>query len=213
MEIFEKLGILVLGWLLGLLGPAIVDTIRRKRENALGREAILSELHDVGGTLAIAAFAVKSKQGSIDREFLEWLKNQVERGARAERFKVFSEDLHEQLRWSDEEIATRFLFMKSPPGQGTVLQKYVVPLLDSRVSALWSFDTSFQRRLLEIRQYLHRIDDLVDRSRMFDDMTFADHHEENRRRINENYQQVLALYAENTQRLVDMIQKLDVSVR
>jgi hypothetical protein len=53
-DFLDKLVILFIGWLLGLLGPAIVDGIRRKRENKLGRTAILSELREVGSVLAIA---------------------------------------------------------------------------------------------------------------------------------------------------------------
>ena len=47
-----KLTFLFLGWFLGLLGPIIVDAIRRRRENALGRDALLSELREVGCMLA-----------------------------------------------------------------------------------------------------------------------------------------------------------------
>jgi hypothetical protein len=40
----DKLAFLAFGWLLGLLGLIIVDSIKRRRENTLGRAAILTEL-------------------------------------------------------------------------------------------------------------------------------------------------------------------------
>jgi hypothetical protein len=149
-DIWEKLIVLLVGWLLGLLGPAIVDGIRRKRENKLGRRAIISELRDTSRILAVAVHAVKSREGSIDRAHLEWLKAFLETGQPTPANLDWLTNLGKQLEWTDEEIAQRFLIMMTIEGKGMMLQKYPVPLLDSRVAALWSFDTSFQRSLLDI---------------------------------------------------------------
>jgi hypothetical protein len=207
-EFLEKLTILVVGWLLGLLGPAIVDAIRRTRENKLGRKAILSELHEVGGVLAVAVFAVKSKQGTVDRAHLEWLKTYLERGKRTTAYTDWIGRLETQLSWSDEEIARNFTTMKVDDGKGTLLQRYPVPLLDSRVSALWSFDTSFQRRLLEIRQIMHRLDGLVDRTYKLHDMSFSNLDATNRALLSENVKGTAAFYAESAKHVVDKIAEL-----
>jgi len=207
-DLLEKLAILVIGWLLGLLGPAIADAIRRKRENKLGRKAILSELHEVGGVLAVAVFAVKSKQGTVDRAHLQWLTTSLEKGARATSYTDWIGQLKIQLGWSDEEIARNFATLKMHDGRGALLQKYPVPLLDSRVSALWSFDTSFQRRLLEIRQIMHRLDGLVDRTYKLHDMSFSNLDATNRALLNENMSDTTALYAKTAQQVVDKIAEL-----
>jgi hypothetical protein len=209
-DIWEKLIILLLGWLLGLLGPAIVDGIRRKRENKLGRTAILSELHDVGGILATAVYTVKTKEGSIDREHLQWLKAYIEKGKRSEPYPGWVGRLETFLSWSDEEIARNFGAMMVGEGKGTMLQKYPVPLLDSRVTALWSFDNAFQRSLLEIRQRLHRLDDMVDRQRKLHDMTFSNIEGANREALNENIRETCSFYAESARKVVDLIAKITV---
>lgn len=201
----EKLIILVLGWLLGLLGPAIVDSIRRGRENKLGRKAILSELHEVGGVFAVATFAIKSKQGTVDRAHLEWLKTYLQNGERTVVYTEWVDQLEIQLTWSDEEITQYFKFMKQSDEKGTLLQKYPVPLLDSRVAALWSFDTSFQRRLLEIRQMMHRLDSLVDRSYKLHDMSFSKLDETNHALLSENLKSTVEFYAESAKQVVDKI--------
>ena len=80
-DLFEKIALLFVGWLLGLLGPIIVESIKRKREDTLGRVAILSELKDLATTLALAAYGVHLRQGTFDRTFLEWLKADLEQHA------------------------------------------------------------------------------------------------------------------------------------
>jgi hypothetical protein len=134
-------------------------------------------LHDLRGILAIAAYSVKTKQGTIDRKFLEWLKATLEN--------------------------------KGTPDRFGVLQQYPVPLLDSRVSALWSFDTLFQRKLLEIKQRLHRLDDLVERARKYFDMTFTKLEPETRVQVETNLQEILALYADSAERLAELMRKLE----
>lgn len=208
MDTIEKLLLVVVGWLLGLLGPAIVDHIRRERENKLGRSAILGELHEVGGLLAIAFYAVRSKEGTLNREHLQWLKAYLEKGTRSEAITNWTSRIDKQLEWSDEELARYTQAMKSKEGKSTLPQKYAVPLLDSRVSALWSFDTEFQRNLLEIRQLLNRLDDLVERSRKLHDMTFSNLDELNRGAVNENIKENISFYADSAKLIVDKIAKL-----
>jgi len=207
-DVWEKLIVLLLGWLLGLLGPAIVDSIRRKRENQLGRVAILNELRDVGRLLVVAAHGVRTKEGKVDREHLQWMKSSLERRDQNKEDADWIERLDKFLEWSDEEIVSRFAYMAMSEGKLTMLQKYPVPLLDSRVAALWSFDTNFQRRLLDIKQRMHRLDDMVERQRKMHDMTFSNLEPQNRHALRENIQQNAAFYAENARKVADLIETL-----
>lgn len=204
----EKLAFLALGWLLGLLGPIIVDVIRRKRENALGRDAILSELREVACLLATAAYGVRLSQGTADRQFLQWLRNDLNEHSVSEQFRAFIPNLDKKLAWSDNDLSNANTLTVDSVGTGTVLQRYPVPLLDTRVSALWTFDTSFQRNLLAVRQDLIFIDDLVDRSRKYFDLTFTKLEGDNYRLVKENFSQAYILYAERAQKAVDRIRSL-----
>ncbi|GGC23946.1 hypothetical protein [Pseudoduganella buxea] len=208
-DILEKLIVLIIGWLLGLLGPAIVDGIRRKRENKLGRKAIHAEMHDLSGVLALVVYMVRLREGTVDREIMQWLKNCVDADGRSEQFKKWSLNLATQLSWSDEELTNFAAFGTQQDGKTVVMQKYPVPLLDSRVAALWSFDTSFQRRLLEIRQLMHRLDDLVDRSRKLQDMTFTSLTDENRALVEQNIMQTISFYGQTAKQVVDKINALE----
>jgi hypothetical protein len=201
----EKLALLALGWLLGLLGPIIVDGIKRRRENALGRAAILGELNELAGVLSTAAYGARMRLGTVDRKFLEWLKATLEHHATTPKLQEFIPRIRTLLSWTDEQLLTVAQHAAADDGKGTMLQHYPVPLLDARVSALWSFDTSFQRHLLEIRRNVAILDDVVDRSRKYFDMTFTKLEGNNYNLVAENLTQTYELYAERAMVIVESI--------
>ncbi len=207
-DTLEKIFLVFLGWLLGLLAPAIVDSIKRKRENKLGRAAILSELSELACTLSAAAYGVRMGLGTADRHFLEWFKVYLEHNAVTPELQRFIPNLRAQLSWPDAVLEAAVRHAADKKGSGTMLQHYSVPLLDARVSALWSFDTSFQRQLLEIRRKIEILDDVVDRSRKYFDMTFTKLEDDNYRLVIENLDQTYALYAEQAMRIVDLVRGL-----
>lgn len=154
-----------------------------------------------------SAYGVRMSQGTTSREFLEWLKRDLEAHATSEQFQAFIPSLRAQLSWRPEDLTKATAYGKASEGTGSVSQRYSVPLLDSRVSALWTFDTSFQRDLLAVRQDLHLLDDLVAQSRKYMDLTFSKLENGNDKLVRENFNQVCALYAERAQRTVDRIRR------
>ena len=113
--------------------------------------------------------------------------------------------LLEQLKLTDAEIASH---NRPEEGESPVLQHYPVPLHDARISALWSFDTKFQRQLSSIKRQLGFLDDNVDRSRMYFDLSFAKLEGDNRNRALKNLDAALIQYAKGAQRVVNMIRAL-----
>jgi hypothetical protein len=206
--LLEKLVILVVGWLLGLLGPAVVDAIRRKRENQLGRQALLSELRELGSTLALAAYGIRMDQGSVDRRFLEWLKLDLERFASSDEMQNHVPKLRSFLALADSDLVQLNARIAMPSQKATMLQHLSAPLLDSRVSALWSFETSFQRQQLEVKHHLSLLDDLVERSRKYFDLTFSQLDSDNRRLVRENLLQATDEYARRAELVVGKIRRL-----
>jgi hypothetical protein len=98
--------------------------------------------------------------------------------------------------------------MALPDGKSGMLQKYPVPLLDSRMSAPWSFDTDFQRRLLDIKLRMSRLDDMVERQRELHDLTFTNLDDGNRMAVQENIRENALFYAQNAKLVADLIAKL-----
>jgi hypothetical protein len=207
----EKIALLVVGWLFGLLGPAIVDANRRRRENRLGQRAILSELRELGNKLALAAYGVRIHQGTVDRAFVEWIKRDFEQHATSSELQEFIPRLRQMLSFTDQQIQEMNQHSAATPARGLMLQRLTAPLLDSRVSAMWSFETSFQRQLLEIRQQLALLDDLVDRSRKYFDLTFGKLEESNYDLVKDNFHQACDLYARGAERVVRLIRAIEPS--
>ena len=207
-SLLEKLVLVIFGWLLGLLAPIITDGIKRRRENEMGRTALLAELREVAHKLALAAHGVYMQQGTMDRSKLEWLKIALERYAGAHDPQRLLESMRKLLAMTDQEIAANSKAFAKLQKPGLVLQRYSVPLLDARVSALWTFDTSFTRELLEIKANLAMLDDLVDRSRHYSDLTFGKLEGDNYRLVVENLAQCWDLYADRARQVVARIDSL-----
>jgi hypothetical protein len=206
-DLAEKIALLFVGWLLGLLAPIVVDGIRRRRENTLGRAAIVTELNELAATLSLAAYSVRSDLGTVDRAFLEWIKNDLELHAKTPDVQQHITYFRTQLSWSDEEREQVSKHLMKKKGKGTVMQHYPVPLLDARVSAMLSFNTRFQRQLLQIRRNVALLDALVDRAQNYHDMTFKVEGD-NYRLVVENQDQACAEYAKRAQMTVDLIRSL-----
>lgn len=209
-DILEKLVLLLFGWLLGLLAPVIVDAIKKRRENSLGRTAIISELNELASTLGLAAYATKLDLGTVDKPFIEWLKNDLEKHGKSSDLQRHIDTLRKQLAWSDEEFKKVVAHYAAKDGKGTVLQHYPIPLLDARVSALWSFDTSLQRQLLQVRQSVSLLDDLVERSRKYQDLTFSKLEGDNHRLVVENAKQACTEYANRAIKTVEKIRAISI---
>ena len=204
----ESIALLLVGWLLGTLSPAIVDAIKRRRENALGREAILGELNEIAHRLALARHSVIMHRGKVNRQALEWLKKHLENYAGVHEIDSLMKNMRTQLSWPDAQITDVSRATAGEPNKGLTLQKYAVPLLDARVSALWSFNSSFTRKLLDIRANIDLLNDIVDRSRHYSDMTFGSATGDNHRRAVQNVEDCYVQYAQLALSVVDKITEL-----
>lgn len=203
----ENLTLIVVGWLLGLLGPTIVDAIRQRRQNERGRIAILGELRELACTLALAAHGVRASLGTLDRDFLAWLKKDLESHATGSDVRSVIPKLNVLLQQPDHSLAEALFAAKAGDGIGVVLQKYSTAMLDSRVSALWSFDTQLQRQLLNLKRELTLLDDLVDQSRKYADLTFSLDGAD-RVAVANNFNIAIEQYARRCERIVRTIRQL-----
>ena len=193
---------------LGLLSPSIVEAIKRRKENKLGQAAIISELSDLGHKLALAAHYVHMHQGTVDRSQLEALASHLQGYSGLRDLVGLSASIERQLSMSDTELQSFIRLTAEASGKGVALQKYPVPLLDARVSAIWSFATDVQRRLLDIRTRVELLNDLVDRSRNLHDLTFSKLEGDNYKLVVESIEQCYSQYARGASIIVEHIEKL-----
>ena len=70
----DELLYLLLGWLLGLLSPRIIDAIKARYDRTALIGAIKEEAQDLQYRVAASCFLLRQRYGEITREYLEWLK-------------------------------------------------------------------------------------------------------------------------------------------
>ena len=69
-----ELGYLVLGWILGLFSPLILDAIKARRERRELAVAIRAEAQDLQYRLACVSFLLAQYCGDVSRDYLLWLR-------------------------------------------------------------------------------------------------------------------------------------------
>lgn len=205
----EKLAFLFLGWLLGLLAPIVVDEIKRRRENKLGREAIRSELTALKVKLAFCCYLIEEHQGTMTRQSLKWHIKQLSTQSENNDALKTSAALKSFLQVTDDQLNQFFLSKKAPAGTSLTLQQYGTPLLDARVSALWSFETATQRTLLEIRSALDINAETVERAKYFNNLTFQKLENGNHALVVQNIEGCYKQYAVQAKRIIEFIEKFE----
>ncbi|MEJ8850469.1 hypothetical protein [Variovorax rhizosphaerae] len=199
----DKLAFLLLGWLLGLLAPVIVDGIKRRRENRLGRAAIRVELLQVRERLILAAHAAEDHLGTQTKEKIRWTLKRL----RAREGDKIRPALEMRVNQADAEFEAVVAYLAGKSNKSIRLQNYGTPLLDARVAALWSFSTEAQRVLLEIKTEMGFLDDVVAQTRFFDELTFKDLPSANHQIAVQSVREYIGTYAQRARRAVELIDK------
>jgi hypothetical protein len=206
-KFIEPVTLIFIGWLLGLLGPSIVDAIRQRKDNILGRAAIITELEEFATTIANAAYRVRMSQGTLDQEFLQEMKAVIDEYPQLAAVSRLREGVETFLQLGDEQLSALAMHSASPAGVGLGLQHYSVPLLDSRVSAFLSFKTPFQRQFLQLRREIALLDGLVVRAEKYLYLTYtvSDH---NHKRASEGHSSACSEYSKRAMRIVKKIREI-----
>ena len=206
----EKLLFLMVGWALGLLGPAIVDSIKRQREVVQVRQALLGELHEVKYRLALSAYYAEKRFGVIDRAYLQWLRRVVAEYKGSKPKDSILKMVDGQLSLTDEQIAFIAKGELADSQTGLTLKKYLVPLLDSRIPSLWFFESRFQQILLEVRTELNLLNEEVDQARYYFGLTFTKLEGDSRSRVDQNLTQSYLQIAKRAKLAAVKIGELEV---
>ena len=153
---------LVLGWILGLLSPVVVDALTKKRRQAEARQGVLVELGELKLGLASDTFALAGSIGAWDREYLTWLKAVLEssRGAHDEERRQLLETVTGLLGLDDQQLAAtaRNAGLPATPA----LRKHHLPYLESKLETLASLRPEALRQLLEVKAQIGVINELLD---------------------------------------------------
>jgi hypothetical protein len=152
---------IVLGWLLGLLSPRIVELLQRPYRRAELRRSLFIELEDLSRKVAALAYVLAHRSAAIDRPLLEWLepilrasKDSREDQAAAERIESLLRLPHDQLQAISQAVQEVEV--------GLSMKKYTLPFLTSQIISLSLFSPEFQRLALDIRALLAMLNEEID---------------------------------------------------
>jgi len=191
----QNLLFLLLGWLLGLFAPIIVDGIRRRRRMAQARSTISTELAEVRLKIAFTAFIIAKRFGTLDRPLLQWIKSIVDvySGPHADQDKTNA--IKRLLELSDEELAEIAEHSIAGPLGAIALKKFPTPFLDSHIGILLSLDGELQTLIIEIKAQIGLLNEHVEFSQFYFQKTFDsnlshDNYKIIQQNLNDTYMQI-----------------------
>lgn len=154
---------LFLGWLLGLLGPAIIDNIRRKRRIRALKESLALELHELQYTMTVKALVFRMRSGKADTVFFRWCDEVMNRYKGQEIDARLHESVKGILQLGPKNIPATDL------KRGLALSDATASLLNVHTNEIAQFPIPVQAWLLKIVRELGYFNhQVVDNRRMFD---------------------------------------------
>jgi len=207
--VWNSILLVLLGWLLGLLGPVIVDAIRRRYRNEEIRTAVLSELSEARFRLAGVVYVLESRFGTYNRELLEWILPLLESYRGPNPSKQIVELMRRQLALSDAKLAEIAQAQKVGPEGGLEVNKYRLPYIDSRVGDLGLFDEESRASILDVRSNIDLFNEQVDEARFYFKLTYESGiSEENHRRATLGAEKSYQNLSIRAREIIDRINRL-----
>jgi hypothetical protein len=172
----ENILILIIGWLLGLLAPAIVDTIRDKREAKVIKDAIFTELRELEYRLMLVVYRIESKYGALNQEFFKWAQSILVEYDGINSIDSLLKTIGPILKLTDEEMDNfaKYARQESQPNSGLALKKHSLALLDSNLVLLSKFHPILLGQLLEIKTHIGFINEIIEDARYYFRLSFQD---------------------------------------
>lgn len=177
MEIFWQSIILILiGWLLGLLTPVIIDAIRDEKEAKAIKIALFTELQEFQYRLMLLVYRVEGKFGKLDKEFFQWAQTILIAYKGINSSEVLLKTIGLLLKLTDEQMITYAQLTKlhDKPNSGLELKKYPLSLLDLDLRFLSKFDPMLRAQILEVKTRIGFLNETVDDARYYFRLSFQE---------------------------------------
>ena len=158
--------------------------------------------------LALANYSINDHFGTVDRTYLQWLQGATASYVGSNRTETMQPSIEMQLGLPDAQLAALVQAQKANQGKNIVTRKFVVTLLDARVSSLWYLESRVQILLLDIRSNVNLLNELVDQARYYSGLTFGKLEAENYERVVSNLEGCHRQYAERARIIVGKIEEL-----
>lgn len=167
-----ELPYLLLGWLLGLLSPTIIDAIKSRYERRKLAVAIRSEAEDLQYRIATTSFLVAQRFGEVSKDYLFWLKPKVLEYRGIEPVESIRKLVDELLTAPEEQRLAMIVHLRAEEGMGLSLKQFSGSLIDSTLSTLQNFPVEYQRKIHEFRNQMNTLNQEIERVTELHRMTF-----------------------------------------
>lgn len=213
MELGTTVGLLVIGWLLGLLGPNIVNKITKGYQRKAIQKAMFSDLYELRAKMAVISYRIRliKKINDFDRfNLLLSLTSEYKGFNQDNKLKEFI-DSEIQLpidQKQTDDLIEAFHIMKQG-SVGTFFSKHSIPYIQASHDKLDLFEVDFTSTILSLSDDLNMYNLLVVKLDHWIDMTFDQSQpKENHVRIQYNYNDTLKLIMIRADVIIDKIEAL-----
>lgn len=169
---WSDLGLIFLGWLLGLLSPVIQNYILTRRKKKQVEKLIEAEVSELAKQLVVVSFLLSESTFSLTKDFVKWCLQEYERldtGADEfqikERLERFVQNSAQQL---DEYNTKQSLGGFSPVG----VKRYEMPYSLAHANFFHNLEQEKQSAIWEVANRLNTFNQEVDQLREYRMMTF-----------------------------------------
>ncbi len=141
------------GWLLGLLGPGIVERIRRKQRAQDLVDSVVAELLELQYTLVAVAFKLRSHLATASDEFFDWALPIMRSYEGPSKSPTLVDTLTKSREFPEEQRRTADIAGRDA-NIAIALKRYDVPFLATQGSELSICALDFQRRVFRAKGQL-----------------------------------------------------------
>lgn len=168
MEIRELLYI-ILGWLLGIVGPWIIDFIKNHYKRRWLKNSLKNELQDIQKRLTWIPYLILRDYWELDLKTIHWFRSQ----------NFFNQEISDDIKnlfyKTDEEIQKDLGELNVTSNKETPnfnFRKIETYIIDSNLLNLYLLDNSIQTNILDCKFHLNTLNKEIDLINDFFKMTF-----------------------------------------
>lgn len=172
MDTWNAVGLLILGWLFGLLGPAITRKIEQERNATIIQKGIATELKELASRLAVVSSLITARFGDYTKEHLRWVIHVLENSDESPSYVSLIESFRKQVALEDRDFEALVAHQRAEGNTGLGLKKYQAPYLAAKIGELSLFSEDAQRALLEVITNLQMFNEEVDTARYYFKLTY-----------------------------------------
>ncbi|AFL67632.1 hypothetical protein [Sulfurospirillum barnesii] len=205
---------LILGWLLGLLSPSIINYIQDKKKAIKIKKSLLSEMEECQIIMANVAYLIESKYVAINHKLFDDLINIYENyngindyNDKLVRLKKLKKTPKEELETITEiqlyENMDKFLSFK----------KYDLPYLRSKINDISLLDENVQSNLLQLNFKLNLFNSEVEESKFHYQLTFSSEVSNENQEINKQIlKEKQLIILDQIKQIITLITKLKIDI-